>query len=545
MPNDGDTAPADSDNTPEGAVPRASSGPPPEANGSRKRPRTLAAVDLGSNSFRMVIARDVGGELQMIDRLREGVRLGGHLDEQQNITLEGQMRALQCLRKFGQRLGDFPPGTVRAVGTNTLRRGRNAPAFLKEAEIALGHPIEVVSGQEEARLIFLGVAHSVAGGPSRRLVVDIGGGSTECIIGDGSDPYETESLYMGCVSYTLAHFRGGRITAKRFRRAETAARLELRAIEGHYRKRGWDRAVGASGTILAVAEILRSQGWTTGPITAEGLDRLHRGMIDKGHVDAIELEGLRRDRARVLPGGVAILRAIFQSFRLETMFVSPGAMREGVLVDLLGRLQHRDTRELTIQALVERYHVDLDQAARVESVALDCLRQVAADWKLDAESSHTFLRWAARLHEIGLAIAHGGYHKHGAYVLEHADMDGFSVQNQRLLALLVRGHRRKFPGPLFFGLPTKGQVRTAQRLCILLRLACLLNRTRSDRRRTSLRCRAKGKRLRVIFPEGWLDGHPLTRADLEQEARYLDAAGFRLTVKSSSEQPTGGDGDRP
>ncbi|MEO1370681.1 MAG: Ppx/GppA family phosphatase, partial [Acidobacteriota bacterium] len=262
----------------------APGGPGSSPGQGGRRPKILAAVDLGSNSFRMVIARVVGGELQMIDRLRDGVRLGGHLDKQQNITLDGQVRAIQCLQKFGQRLGDFPPGTVRAVGTNTLRRGRNAPAFLKEAEKALGHPIEVVSGQEEARLIFLGVAHSVAGGPSRRLVVDIGGGSTECIIGDGAEPFETESLYMGCVSFTLAHFRGGRITAKRFRKAETAARLELRAIACDYRNRGWDRAVGASGTILAVAEILRSQGWSGGPISSEGLHRLHDEMVEKGHV---------------------------------------------------------------------------------------------------------------------------------------------------------------------------------------------------------------------------------------------------------------------
>ena len=518
-------------NTPTGDVSPEPGPMSPAAD--RRAPRMLAAVDLGSNSFRMVIAREVGGELQMIDRLREGVRLGGHLDEQQNITLEGQVRAIRCLQKFGERVVDFPPGTVRAVGTNTLRRARNTMSFLKEAEKALGHPIEVVSGQEEARLIFLGVSHSVAGGPPRRLVVDIGGGSTECILGEGQEALSTESLYMGCVSYTLSYFPGGRLTAKRFKKARTAASLELRSIASHYKKRGFDRALGASGTILAVAEILRLQGWSRRGITAEGLERLEQDFLERGHVDQLALEGLRRDRARVLPGGLAILRAVFESFGLDRMFVSSGAMREGVLVDLHGRLRHEDTRELTIQGLVERYHVDLAQAERVETLALRCLEQVAADWKLDTELSRTFLRWAARLHEIGLAIAHGGYHKHGAYILEHSDMDGFSFQNQRLLGLLVRGHRRKFPRELFLELPNKREIRSALRLCMLLRLACLLSRTRSRRHTPDFELKAKGKRLRLIFPEGWLERHPLTRADLVQESRYLGSVGLELVVKNA------------
>lgn len=378
------------------------------------------------------------------------------------------------------------------------------------------------------------MAHSVAGGPPRRLVVDIGGGSTECILGEDREPLETESLYMGCVSYTMRFFPGGRLTAKRFKKAQTAARLELRAIAGGYRKQGFDRALGASGTILAVAEIVRLQGWSQRGISADGLDRLLESMLEHGHVDELSLDGLRRDRAKVLPGGLAILRAIFDSFKLERMFVSPGALREGVLVDLLGRLRHRDTRQLTIQALVERYHVDLAQAARVEKLALYCLDQVADSWRLDSELSRTFLPWAARLHEIGLAIAHGGYHKHGAYVLEHSDMDGFSYQNQRLLALLVRGHRRKFPKALFFALPSKAETKVAIRLCVLLRIACLMHRTRSRRLTPSFELEAAGKKLTLLFPDGWLDRHPLTRADLEQEATYLEAVGYRLKIKSST-----------
>ncbi|MEM9597272.1 MAG: exopolyphosphatase [Acidobacteriota bacterium] len=496
------------------------------------RPHMLAAVDLGSNSFRMVIARVVGDELQLVDRLREGVRLAAYLNRRQKLSVEGQHRALECLRKFGQRLREFPPGSVRAVGTNTLRKARNTPGMLQEAHRALGHPIEIVSGREEARLIFLGVCHSLAGGPEpeRRLVVDIGGGSTECIVGKGFEPKRIESLYMGCVSYTLAHFPKGRIRAKYMRAAETAARLELRSPKADFKRLGWDRCVGASGTIQAVVEILRQNGWSDQGITPDGLARLRQTLLEHDHVDEIDLAGLRRDRARVLPGGVAILSAIFDSLRIERMLVASGAMREGVLYDLLGRLRHEDTRDRTIQRFVEQFRVDVEQAKRVEAIALDCLEQVAGDWKIDRKVGGAFLAWAAGLHEIGLTVAHAAYHKHGAYLVEHSDMPGFSYQNQRMLALLIRGHRRKLPKALFGEVLTERQAKKAMRLCMLLRLACVLTRSRSPRQLPDIRLRARGKSLRVAFPEGWLDQHPLTLADLRQEASYLKPAGLKLRV---------------
>ncbi|MCG8462607.1 MAG: Ppx/GppA family phosphatase, partial [Holophagales bacterium] len=393
----------------------------------------------------MVIARKVGEGIQLVDRLREGVRLAAYLDLDRRITVAGQERALACLRKFGQRIRDFPRGNVRAVGTNTLRKARNRDQFLKEAQKALGHPIDVVSGREEARLIFLGAAHSLAGNPSKRLVLDIGGGSTEVVLGQGLEPRMVESLYMGCVSYTLAHFSGGKISARRMRKAETAARLELRSMKAPYRKAGWELAVGASGTVNAVAEILRLQGWSERGITPEGLERLRQELLLQGHVDDLSLAGLRRERARVLPGGLAILTAVFDSLKIDRMLVSPGAMREGVLYDLLGRLRHEDTRDHTIQLHVDQFNVDEEQASRVEQTALLLLAQAEKRWKLDPERSRAFLRWAARLHEIGLAVAHGGCHKHGAYLLQHSDLPGFSFQDQRILALLVRGQRRKLP----------------------------------------------------------------------------------------------------
>ena len=498
----------------------------PAASGDT--PRMLAAVDLGSNSFRMVIARSLGRDLRLVDRLREGVRLAGFLDEYQHITPEGMDRALAALEIFGQRLRDFPSGSVRAVGTNTLRKARNTQAFLKKAQEALGFPIEVVSGQEEARLIFLGVAHSLSS-PDQRLVVDIGGGSTECIIGRGFDPEMAESLYMGCVSYTQKFFPDGKITAKGMRDAETSARLELRSIKADFKRQGWDQAVGSSGTAQSIAEILRLQGWAEG-ITVEGLELLKQNLLDAAHVDRLDLSGLRRERSKVLPGGLAILLAVFHSLRIERMTVSTGAMREGLLYDLFGRLSRHDSREPSIRRFEAQYRVDTEQAKRVEVAALKCLDQVHEDWGLDFEMASHFLRWGARLHEIGLAISHGAYHKHGAYLLEHSDMPGFSMQNQIVLALLVRGHRRKFPKDLFYEALPKGQAKVAIRLCRLLRLACLLRRSRSSRPLPEIDLQARGKKVHLELPAGWLDEHPLTLADLKQEAGFMEAVGYKLSV---------------
>ncbi|MDA8016419.1 MAG: exopolyphosphatase [Thermoanaerobaculia bacterium] len=495
-------------------------------------PQTIAAVDLGSNSFRMVIARVVDDQLRLVDRLREGVRLAAFLDDDQRISPEGRRRALACLRKFGQRVRDLPPGSVRAVGTNTLRKARNRDAFLLEARHALGHPIEVVPGQEEARLIFLGAAHSLAvRSTARRLVVDIGGGSTECIIGEGQDAQRTESLYMGCVSYSLVHFQDGQISPHRMEQAETAARLELRAIKKPFRDLGWELAVGCSGTISAIGDILRENGWSDQGITPDGLAKLRHAVVSCEHVDDLKLPGLRNDRARVLPGGLAILLVVFEALQVQRMLVSSGAMREGVLYDLLGRLRHEDARDRSIERLVEQYRVDVDQAERVERTALHALEQVHGDWNLDLPVAHAYLSWAARLHEIGLGVAHTAFHKHGAYLVENTLMPGFSFQNQRLLALLVRGQRRKFPRSLFKDL-AKPQRKRAIKLCRLLRLAIVVNRSRSNRQLPQLRMRAKKKRLWLDFPAGWLEEHPLTAADLDQESAYMSSVGFKLKIGS-------------
>jgi len=490
----------------------------------------LAGLDLGSNSFHMVVARVVQGQVHVVDRLRDRVQLGAGLDQGRNLTPEAERKALACLERFGQRLRDLPSANVRAVGTNTLRQAKNARDFLERAETALGHPIEVISGREEARLVYLGVAHDLSDDAGRRLVVDIGGGSTECILGERFEPLETDSLYMGCVSYSLRFFPEGRIRREDFRAAEIAARVELQTIERRYRSLGWDHAIGSSGTIVAIDEVLRASGWGE-TITHRGLKRLKKALLQAESVAKVELPGLPPDRANVFPGGVAILSAVFDAFGLESMTAATGALREGLLYDLLGRFRHEDVRDQTIRRFVTNHHVDVEQAARVERTALQFLEQVDKSWEIGDAGSRRFLAWAARLHEIGLSVAHSGYHKHGAYLLEHADMPGFSRDDQLLLATLVLNHRRKFSREAFRRLPT-GRMKSALRLCALLRLAVCLNRSRGAAEVPRARLWARGGSLQVAFPGSFLEENSLAAADLAGEVGRFDSAGLVLELAS-------------
>jgi exopolyphosphatase / guanosine-5'-triphosphate,3'-diphosphate pyrophosphatase len=490
-------------------------------------PETVAAVDLGSNSFHLIVARINGGTLTVLDRMKETVRLAGGLDDQNKIGFEVGQRALVCLSRFGQRLRDLPQGAVRAVGTNTLRRARNAQAFLAEARRALGHRIEVIGGREEARLIYLGVAHSLADSGTQRLVVDIGGGSTELIIGRQFEPQVMESVHMGCVGIMADYFRDGRISEPAWRRAVIAARLELRPIARDFRQVGWGAAVGSSGTLLTTARILRDMGWAAEGITLEALYKLRDAMLSAGSVKKLSLTGLSRERAEVFPGGIAILIAIFEGLKLERMAVSEGALREGLLYDLIGRIRHEDVRDRTIASLSTRFQIDAPHASNVEATAAWFFNQVAEPWQLD-ENHAELLSWAARLHEIGLCIAHFGYHKHGAYLIEHADMPGFSNEDKMKLAALVRAHRRRFSNQLFAGLAEDRD--TLVRLAILLRISVLLNRSRDKSDISIGDVTAHRAGLDITVVEGGLDAHPLTQADLEVESDYLRPAGFRLRL---------------
>ena len=490
--------------------------------------RTLAAIDLGSNSFHMVVARTIAGQPSMIDKIREQVQLASGLDAENCLRRGARRRALACLERFGQRIRDLDPDSVRAVGTNTLRVARNARTFLAEAEAALGHPIEIVSGREEARLIYLGVSHSLAATEEDRLVVDIGGGSTECILGRGFEPREVRSIPMGCVSYTRRFFEDGRMKRGAFDHARTAARLKLRDLEEQFGSDNWTSAVGSSGTIRAVGQVLTDALGATA-ITPDGLDWLRSHLIDARHTGDISLAGLSAERAPVFAGGVAVLSAVLEAFGIEQLAVSPGAMREGVIYDLLGRLQHEDVRDRTIRVFQDRFHVDSAQAERVEQTALRFLSSVASAWKLRGSKPKRFLSWAARLHEIGLAVSFDQYSRHGAYLIENTDMPGFSSDDQTRLSLLIRSHRGKLRRATFKRLPPRSR-RPAMRLTALLRLAVRLHRNRSPDPLPEIELSAESNTLTMRLPREWLDAQPLTRVDLEKEALRLGPLGVELEI---------------
>ena len=491
--------------------------------------RTVAAVDLGSNSFHMIVARlEETGTLSIIDRLREPVRLGGGLKRNGKLGRKACDRALVCLEQFGQRIRNLPQGDVRIVGTNTMRVATNAEEFLQEAQQLLGHPIEIVSGREEARLIYLGVAHGRATRDGKRLVVDIGGGSTELIIGEGRDSLLRESMYTGCVSASRQYFDDGGITEKRMTSAIINAELKFYPVAKDFRagKDKWEEAVGCSGTIKSIRNIAQAEGWCDTGITLASLYQMRSKLIKQGHVDKLKLEGLKENRAPVLPGGLAVLIAVFETLGIEQMHVSEQALREGLLYDLVGRIQHQDTREATVQSVLKRWSLDARHAENVMRTTMSLFEQVEIGWKLTGENK-LILKWAAQLHEIGLQISHGAYHKRGAYILTHADLPGFSRTEQSLLATLVLNHRQKFRINSFENLVAQAQ-KPGIRQCVLLRLAVLLHRGRTDEQVPDVFIRVEKSDITLKFPENWLEQHSLTSADLKKERQFLKDAGFSL-----------------
>jgi exopolyphosphatase/guanosine-5'-triphosphate,3'-diphosphate pyrophosphatase len=477
------------------------------------------------------VARLESGVLRVVDRHREMVRLADGLDDRQLLSIDAQWRALACLRRFGQRLRELDSEDVRVVGTNTLRAADNAAGFIEQAELALGHPIDIISGIEEARLIYLGVARSRGSDDGRRLVVDIGGGSTELILGSALDASRMNSFYMGCVSMSQQFFADGKVSDRAMVVAETTARQELEPVGNMYLRDHWETALGASGTIKAAARIAFENGWCKeeGVVTKSALKQIKKALLDAGRIDKLTLKGLDDNRRPVLPGGIAILRAVFSTFGIDAMQVSSGALREGLLYDLIGRIRHEDVREHSVRALAKRSGADAEQAGRVRETTMQMYRMVAADWKLDDAELEQMLAWAADLHEVGKMVAFNQYHKHGEYIIRNANLDGFSQQEQLLLGVLVRAHRRKFPADAFKTVP-KRWTRQAIRLAILLRLAVTLNRGRSDVQLPGIGIKGGKSTITLDIPEDWLEFHPLTRADLASEAEYLAAVNYRLVV---------------
>jgi len=494
-------------------------------------PGIVAAIDLGSNSFHMIVARlEEAGTLSIIDRIRDNVRLGGGLDKHGFIDAEAQARALDCLEIFSQRISELPQSAVRIAGTNTLRVAKNAREFVAKAEDILQHPIEIIAGREEARLIYLGVAHGLAAKEGKRLVVDIGGGSTEFIIGRGMKPIRRESLYTGCVSASKKFFNDGKITKKIMKAAVTDASLTLFSQATKFQSGKWDEAIGCAGTIKAIGNIVHDEGWCINGISHKSLIKLRDALIYAGHIDKLNLAGLSANRVPVIAGGVSVLLAVFKTLNIEHMQVSDQGMREGLLYDLVGRITHQDVRDATVESLMARWGVDTEQALRVTDTVEELSLQACSQWSINTDKILPMVKWAAMLHEIGLHVSHNNYHKHAAYILANADMQGFSRQEQALLAALVLSHRSKFRIDEFNQL-MKPFVKAGKHICVLLRLAVLLQRGRTDITLPEINLSIDNKNINLKFPPGWLDDHNMTLADLIKEINYLDTAGYNLNFE--------------
>jgi exopolyphosphatase/guanosine-5'-triphosphate,3'-diphosphate pyrophosphatase len=479
----------------------------------------LAVVDMGSNSFRLEVGRVEGDQIFRLDTWRETLRMGAGFDAKGRLTPGAQRAALDCLARFAERLRGLHPGAVRAVATNTFRIAANSAEFLPKAEAALGFPIDIIGGHEEARLIYLGVAHVLPASSEPRLVIDIGGGSTEFIIGRGFDPERLESLKVGCVGMTQRFFADGKLSATAFRDAETHARAEVEAIAKDFERSQWREAFASSGTALALAEILESNGLSAGGITPEGLARLRTRMVGAGHVSRLKLEGLKPARAPVLAGGFAVMHAAVAELRVDRINPVGGALRLGVLYDLLGRTVDRDARVVTVERFLDRYRIDRGHAERISATARRLYESAAPAPDSDAAQ---YVAWAGLLHEVGYTVSHTGFHKHGAYILQHADMPGFSAGEQSQLSLLVlacRGGLDKVR-PVLADADTRAQV-------LALRLAVLFHHARRPIDMPRIRLDV-GKAIRLGVSKRWLAAHPLTEHLLDKEADEWAAAGWPI-----------------
>jgi exopolyphosphatase/guanosine-5'-triphosphate,3'-diphosphate pyrophosphatase len=502
----------------------------------------VAAVDLGSNSFRMLVAQAVntpsGTQLRPIDTLRETVRLAAGLTENKLLGNDAYQRGLIAIRRFGERIRGFDLANVRAVATNTLRVAKNSQQFIDDAQAALGFPIEVIAGVEEARLIYIGAAHEVPAVQGNRLVVDIGGGSTEFIIGKGYEPKLMESLYIGCVSHSMRFFPKGNIDGHAFKEAELAARREIQVISGAYLKSGWKQVIGSSGTARALAELISQNDFNghsdaltmgrvaggSGLITRDGLRALKKQLLKYEHVSQVELLGLKDDRRSVWPGGLAIMLAVFDELDIESMEVTDAALRVGVLYDLLGRSQHSDMRYVTVEQFMQRYAADREQAARVGKLAADFLAQLPKPDVENRSDNIALLQWAANLHEIGLSISHNGYHKHSAYIAGNADMPGFSKNDQARLAALLIGHAGKL------GKLASNASFNDWRMLFCLRLAQVLCRGRNDNDLPKVKVSEHGGSYLVSLSKEWAQEHPLTEFSLQKEAAEWTRVGRSYEV---------------
>lgn len=483
----------------------------------------FAAIDLGSNSFHMLVVRFTEARIEIIDREKEMVQIARGLKKTGNLDEEAQARALSCLHKFSERLRDIPAAQIRAVGTKTLRAARNSKSFLKAAEAALGVPIQIISGYEEARLVYTGLAHTVVNEYDTRLVIDIGGGSTEFVIGKSYDTYCMESLSLGCVTYTENFaLDPDNISASGMQRAYITACSKLEQIRKRYLEQGWKMAYGTSGTMRAVAQLLNNND-SSAVIHRTVLEEFIRQLVKSKKLEAPNSAKLRRN---VLPAGLAILRAIFEQLKIDKIHVADATLKEGLIYDNIGRFSNHDARASSVKTLQEKYRIDSLQAKTVSKTAVHLWQQLESTTLISGVSRTKILNWAGRLHEIGLSISHNNHNLHGYYILRHSDLAGFSRHEQYIMANLVKYHRKKITPPRLADIDTDLQQAFVP-LLICLRLSVLLHRRREL---SDLLPELKQKKQCYILSldDIWLEEHPLTHASLELEACYLEKFGLEF-----------------
>jgi exopolyphosphatase len=492
--------------------------------------REIAAIDLGSNSFHMIVARIVNGSIQILSRLKQKVQLAEGLDENSVLNQAAITRGVNCLSLFAERLQGFPPENVNVVGTYTLRRAINNDEFLRQAQAVFPYPINIISGQTEAKMIYSGVSHTQPES-GRKLVIDIGGGSTEIVIGDDFEPLIAESRHMGCVSFAKKFFPNGEISQENFNRAYQSAVNKIEDLAFEYRQLGWQAVLGSSGTIKTVHQVISAVLDPDGLITAGRLDQLIKRVLTVQHFDQLKLAGLNEDRIDVFVPGLAILSAVFDVFQIEQMRYSDGALREGVMYGLEKTFQVSNIRQRTAEALAAQFNLDRAQAERVRQTAR-LLSEQFSDWKrLElTEEMREILLWAALLHEVGLVINHQGVQRHSAYILQNSELPGFDKEQQRLLATLIRFHIKPFK------LPEIGQFARYDNsdvlaLLRLLRLAVLFNKSRQASApisQISLKTDRTSKAWQLKFAEGYLSNNPLNHNELQLEQSILRDIGIRL-----------------
>lgn len=492
----------------------------------------IAAIDLGSNSFHLVVAREEQGEIRVQEKLGEKIQLAAGIGKDKRLSEEAIERGLACLARFTERLKNVPKDRIRIVGTNALRVAKNSADFNKRARKVLGVPVEVIAGREEARLIYLGVSHTLSDDAGAKLVVDIGGGSTEFIIGERFEPLEMESLHMGCVSYRTRYFSDGKIKRKNFDQAVLSAQMELQSIRDQYLATGWKESIGSSGTIRNIERVVVARGWTESGITRESLDKLRSLILSYSHVDELDIEGLKLERKSVLPSGVAILLAVFDALGIERMEYSDGALREGVLYDVLGRLSHEDVRERTVLALMKRFYINKDYAAVCEQTAVNLFDQLQESWDLK-DQDRELLSWAACLHEVGRVIAHSQFHKHGAYLIEQSDLAGFTKGEQMELATLVRLHRRKISLVVLDNIEP-ARAKELKRLVILLRMAITLCAPRFMTNAPDVSAVLDKGVIRLSFNDAWPEDYPLALEMLKEEMTLWPKIGLEGALRLDS-----------